>query len=126
MALGKMRGAVFDRYAFVAVTTRDLVRARAFWCDTLGFRVTEEEPGHHFIVDAGGLRLCVDLEDGDLHCVGSTDPIIGLRVRALDEVLRQLRERNVVSEKGPLTGRGGQYAIVRDPDGRRIVITEYD
>jgi catechol 2,3-dioxygenase-like lactoylglutathione lyase family enzyme len=51
------------RYSFVALTTADLVRQRAFWVDQLGFEVSEENPGEFFIVNAGGLRLCVDLAD---------------------------------------------------------------
>src|SRR5258706_215791 len=45
----------FDRYSFVAVTARDLAGNRTFWVDQLGLTVTEEEKGHYFILDAGGL-----------------------------------------------------------------------
>src|SRR5881397_354837 len=61
---------MFERYSFVAITTLDVGRARRFWSGILGFPVTEEEPGQFFIVDAGGLRLCVDLADGDVHRSG--------------------------------------------------------
>ena len=33
---------MFERYSFVAITTTNLERARRFWVDQLGFRVTEE------------------------------------------------------------------------------------
>ena len=73
---------MFERYSFVAITTLDLDRARRFWVDALGFPVSEEEEaGHFFIVDAGGLRLCIDVADDDIHKPGSTDPVIGLEVR---------------------------------------------
>jgi catechol 2,3-dioxygenase-like lactoylglutathione lyase family enzyme len=53
---------MFERYSFVAITTKDLSAARRFWVEQLGFRVTEESPSEFFIVDAGGLRLCVDAQ----------------------------------------------------------------
>jgi len=66
---------MFERYSLVAITTLDLDRARRFWVDALGFRVTEEEACRFFIVDAGGLRLCIDVADDDIHTPGSTDPV---------------------------------------------------
>ena len=68
------------RYSFVALTTVDLARQRVFWVDQLGFEISEENPGKFFMVDAGGLRLCIDLADDDVHVAGGKDPVIGLRV----------------------------------------------
>ena len=115
-----------QRYSFVAVTTRDLAPCRAFWSDQLGFPVTKEEPGHYFIVDAGGLRLCVDSEDGVLHRRGGTDPVIGLKVRSLASTLKALEKRGVRLSQGPTKGSRGAWAVVRDPDGRSVVLTESD
>jgi catechol 2,3-dioxygenase-like lactoylglutathione lyase family enzyme len=117
---------MIERYAFVAITASDLARCRRFWVDQLGFQVTEQEPGHFFIVDAGGLRLCVDTEDGGIHRNGSTDPVIGLKVGSLDETLRDLDRRGVRAEKGPIAGTRGSWAVIRDPDGRAVVLTEAD
>src|SRR5260370_27513554 len=63
------------RYSVVALTTADLARQRAFWVDQLGFEISEENPGEFFIVNAGGLRLCVDLADGDVHVAGGSHPV---------------------------------------------------
>lgn len=117
---------MFDRCSFVAVTTRDLARARRFWVEGLGCRVTEEEPGGHLIVDAGGLRLCIDLEDGDLHRAGGSDPVVGLKVTDLTATLRALASRGLPAERGPLPGTRGAWALLRDPDGRGVVLTEAD
>jgi catechol 2,3-dioxygenase-like lactoylglutathione lyase family enzyme len=117
---------MFDRYSFVAMTTADLAAARAFWVDGLGFTVTEEDPGHHFIVDAGGLRLCVDAADGDVHVAGGSDPAIGFKVASLRDALDALAARGLRPDQGPLTGEGGGYAVLRDPDGRAVIVTERD
>lgn len=115
-----------DRYSFVAITTLDLGRARRFWVDQLGFSVTEENSGQFFIVDAGGLRLCVDLADGELHLPGGTDPVIGLKVTSLEKTLSVLSERGLQSEHGVVSGQRGAFAVLRDPDGHAVIITEVD
>jgi len=117
---------MFDRYAFVAVTTTDLAGSLRFWVDQLGFPITEQEAGHFFIVDAGGLRLCVDTEDGDIHRKGGTDPVIGLKVASLVETLHGLEGRGVRAEKGPVAGARGAWAVIRDPDGRAVILMEAD
>src|SRR2546427_46367 len=86
-----------ERYSFVAITTSDLDRVRQFWVNALGFPITEEEAGHFFIVDAGGLRLCVDLADDDIHKTGGSDPAIGSKVQSVSEVLSQLANLGMLS-----------------------------
>ena len=117
---------MFERYSFVAITTADLARARDFWVDRMGFAISQEEVGEFFIVDAGGLRLCVDVADGDVHRTGSTDPIIGLKVRSLADALAALEERGVAADEGPIMGARGSHATLRDPDGRAVIVTEVD
>ena|SRR5438034_1486871 len=117
---------MFERYSFVAITTKDLAVARRFWVEQLGFAVTEERPTEFFIVDVGGLRLCVDLADGELHSTGSTDPVLGLKVRSVQHVLATLAERGVVQDSPIQSAARGSYAVIRDPDGRAIVVTEAD
>lgn len=117
---------MFERYSFVAVTTPDLTRARRFWVDTLGFPVTEEKPGDFFMVNAGGLRLCVDLADGETHRPRGTDPVIGLKVTSVKEVLEKLATFGITPSEGPVTTARGQYAQINDPDGRTVIITETD
>ena len=96
--------------------------------EQLGFRVTEEKPGVYFIVDAGGLRLCVDTPDadGEIHRLGGSDPVLGFKVRSVAEALARLSERGVPPFRGPVSGERGCWASVRDPDGRTVILTEAD
>ncbi len=75
----------------MTITTSDLSRAREFWVSKLGLPVTEEQAGHFFVVDAGGLPLCVDLPDGNIHKAGGADPILGLKVSTLEPVLAKFQ-----------------------------------
>ena len=116
----------FERYAFVAVTTKSLARARRFWVEGLGCRVTQEARGEFLMVDAGGLRLCLDVEDGDTHRAGGSDPVIGLRVASVPRTLRRLAARGLRSLEDPVQGLRGAYVRLRDPDGRIVILTEAD
>jgi catechol 2,3-dioxygenase-like lactoylglutathione lyase family enzyme len=115
---------MLERYSFVAITTRDLAAARHFWAEQLGFLVVEERRDDYFIVDAGGLRLAVDLADGENHKTGSTDPVIGFKVSSVAEVLEDLRERGWYEDLVHKVA--DTHAILHDPDGRAVVMTERD
>jgi catechol 2,3-dioxygenase-like lactoylglutathione lyase family enzyme len=115
---------MLERYSFVAITTRNLTAARRFWVEQLGFAVTEERRDDFFIVDAGGLRLCVDLADGENHVIGSTDPVIGFKVSSVTEALEELRERGWYEELVHKVA--DTHAILHDPDGRAVVLEERD
>lgn len=115
---------LFERYTFVMVTTQNLASARRFWVQLLGFPVTEDRPGESFIVDAGGLRLWIDLKDSDEPAVRGSDPAIGLKVRSVQMVLNTLAARGLTEKAEPLFANTGFYAIIHDPDGRPVVLTE--
>lgn len=112
------------RYSFVALTTCDLARARWFWNEQLEFPVIDEEPGHHFVVEAGTLRLRVNVADGDVHRPGNTDPIIAFEVSSLDDTLQALAAREIYPHRGPQSCPLGLCAELRDPDGRAILLAE--
>jgi predicted enzyme related to lactoylglutathione lyase len=117
---------MIGRYSFVALTTTNLVRQRAFWVDQMGFEVSEEHPEEFLIVDVGGLRLCVDLADGDVHIAGGKDPVIGLKVDSVATALAVLAGRGVAVPKEPTITPRGSFAVIRDPDGRAVILTEAD
>ncbi|SRR5712691_5822559 len=98
---------MFERYSFVTITTADLKRAHRFWVDQLGLLVTEEKTGEYFIVDVGGLRLCVDVR------TTSGDPTIGLKVGDLSAVLDSLRTPGLMSASGPTEASRGAFATFR-------------
>src|SRR6202030_2990666 len=101
---------------FVMVTTQNLASARKFWVEQLGFPVTEDRPGESFIVDAGGLRLWIDLKDSEEKAIRrGSDPAIGLKVRSVEMVLNTLAARGITEKAEPLCANTGLYAIIHDP-----------
>jgi hypothetical protein len=77
-----------------------------------------------FMIDAGGTRLCFDLPDGNAHTVPGQDPVIGLRVKDLQRVLAELKGAGVEASAGPFDAVRGRWAELRDPDGRKVILTE--
>ena len=37
-----------------------------------------------------------------------------------------IETRGIAADRGPLAGRKGEYAHLRDPDGRVVIVTEFD
>jgi catechol 2,3-dioxygenase-like lactoylglutathione lyase family enzyme len=114
---------LLERYTFMAVTTADLARARTFWVDHLLCPIIEESSGEYFIVDAGGLKLCVDVDDARRDVAGS-DPVIAFRVSSIVDIVSALRSRGVSIVNEVLGAETGSWAEIRDPDGHTILLTE--
>jgi catechol 2,3-dioxygenase-like lactoylglutathione lyase family enzyme len=117
---------MFEKYSFVALTARNLEEAKAFWVKLLGFHITEERANDYFIIDAGGLRLCVDREDGEVHRLGGADPTIGLKVDSAAATVAELIKRGLSEQPKVVKSARGSYAVIHDPEGRSVVLTEHD
>ena len=114
---------MFEECAFIAVTTTDLAQAKQFWVTLLGFAIVREDE-NYLMVDAGGVRLCFDLPNGDDHQQPGSDPVIGLKVKDLEAALETLSNRGIVAVGGPFDDHHGRWAKVLDPDGRAVILTE--
>jgi predicted enzyme related to lactoylglutathione lyase len=115
---------IVERYAFVMVATRNLASARKFWVEQLGFSITEQGPHRWFEIDAGGLRLRMDLQESNEILPTEPDPVIGLKVRSVEIALSSLAARGITEQAELLSGEMGRYAVIHDPDGRAIVLME--
>ena len=114
---------MFEECAFIAVTTADLAQAKRFWVSLLGFAIVREDE-NYLMVDAGGVRLCFDLPNGDEHQRPGSDPVIGLKVNDLAATLEALSTRGIRATAGPFDDRHGKWAKLLDRDGRTVILTE--
>jgi catechol 2,3-dioxygenase-like lactoylglutathione lyase family enzyme len=114
---------MFEECAFIAVTTADIAQAKRFWVTLLGCAIVREDE-NYLMVDAGGVRLCFDLPDGDDHQRPGSDPVIGLKVKDLEAALEALSNVGVRAAAGPFDDRHGKWAKLLDPDGRAVILTE--
>jgi catechol 2,3-dioxygenase-like lactoylglutathione lyase family enzyme len=116
---------LLDRYSFMALTTSDLARARTFWVDHLRSPILEEQVDEYFIVDAGGLKLCVDVETGR-RAAGANGLAIAFTVSSIADVVAMLRTRGVPIVKTEVSTENAPWAEIHDPDGHTILLTESD
>jgi catechol 2,3-dioxygenase-like lactoylglutathione lyase family enzyme len=114
---------MFEECAFIAVTTADLAQTKRFWVTLLECSVVREDE-NYLMVDAGGVRLCFDLPNGDDHQQPGSDPVIGLKVKNLNAALETLSNRGIRAAAGPFDDRHGKWAKLLDPDGRTVILTE--
>ena len=115
--------------AFVPV--RDLAAARSFYGETLGLRVTDENP-FAVVLDAGGTQLRLT-EVGDLQPQAFT--IAGWQVPDIGAAVDALVGRGVTftrydgmeqDERGIWTTPGGdRVAWFKDPDGNTLSLTSF-
>ena len=112
------------------VSTADMGRARGFYADVLGLRLTEESP-FALVFDAGGTMLRVAAV-GEVAHAGYT--VLGWRVADISATVRELAGRGVEFVRydgmeqdgfGIWTTPGGdQVAWFRDPDGNTLSLTQ--
>jgi len=113
------------------VPTSDLARARAFYVDTLGLRVIDEDP-YALGLDANGIMLRVTAVP-ELRPAGYT--VCGWRVDDIAAAIRDLGERGVgfarydgmdQDELGVWTApTGAKVAWFADPDGNVLSLTQF-
>ena len=113
---------VFGGVRIVTFVTKNLVRARAFYVDRLGFAVVKEEADRFVMLNVGTFRLCIDRSE-DAHPAKGGGAALIFRVKNLAKTAKELDARGVGYET--FTGaRVGDYLEFADPDGYRLVFTE--
>ncbi len=114
-----------DAHPFAKLPVKDIERARRFYVDVLGLRVTSERPGHLYFDHADGSTVLVFMSAG--RASGDHDQC-GWMVDDIDSAVEELRARGVTFERFPgMTFEndisvGGYYrsAWFRDPDGNLL------
>jgi len=119
-----------DMVAFVA--TRDPVRAKEFYRDTLGLRLVSEELPFALVFDLHGVMLRVTVVK-DLKPAGYT--ILGWQVSDIVTGAKALQKAGVRFERYPgmeqdevgvwTSPSGAKVAWFKDPDGNTLSISEH-
>ncbi len=103
---------------FATVRTRDLAKARSFYEEALGLRLTREEQ-EYVQLDAGGTQLCVDLAGHE----SEDEPMLIFEATDLPGLREQLTQRGYPAMSGFQSNRA---FMVRDPDGVPVVFEAAD
>lgn len=111
----------------VILRVADLERARAFYAETLGLRVTRSFPGFVFL-DAGGVTLVLNQPERPLASVTSGFTEVVFEVADIQDAHAALRSRGVAFLAPPfIVGSAEDYdrwaSPFRDPDGHLLSLT---
>ena len=118
--------------ANVRLLVSDTERAKAFYVDLLGFTLVEQWGPAFAIVENEGLELWLSgpstsaaqaLADGSQPEPGGWNRIV-IGVADLESKLKELTSRGVVVRSEPISGPGGQQALIEDGVGNLVEIFE--
>ncbi|HEV2388641.1 MAG TPA: VOC family protein [Candidatus Acidoferrales bacterium] len=108
--------AISARYVGVELYFDDLERAKSFYTETLGLKVSEEEPGHHAKFDGDSGFLC--LERKGVESYPSPDKA------ALFFEVADLAAAIVAVGKHSIVQSGPRWAVLHDPEGHNVLLLE--
>jgi catechol 2,3-dioxygenase-like lactoylglutathione lyase family enzyme len=117
--------------AFSSFSANDLQKAKQFYGDTLGLKVTEEEMGVLMLHIAGGTQILVYPKDDH---TPATSTVLNFPVDDIDKAVDELGQRGVTferykgfgqDEKGIARGETGPYiAWFKDPAGNVLSVLQ--
>jgi predicted enzyme related to lactoylglutathione lyase len=107
---------IHSRFLGAELYFEDLEKAKQFYVETLGLKVTDEEPGHHAKFDCGAGFVC--LERKGVESYPSKDKaVLFFEVPNLKAALDAIgRDRIVHSEP--------TWAVLHDPEGHNILLLQ--
>lgn len=123
---------MFGRIGSVILLVDDLERSAQFYKDTIGLKLKVKNTDWIEFFEKGTTlalhprrRRRKDVEDDDDRD-GHPNVLVGFMVADLDQVIKDLRAKDVRFFKEPTTEPFGKHAIILDPDDHLISIAEIE
>ena len=107
---------------FVGVPVTDLKRARAFYEDVLGLKVSDEMMGGKWIEYGVGNDTLAIANVGDAWTPSDQGTGAALEVEDFDEAISRLKDRQVRFAAEPFETPCCHMAVIQDPDGNKLMI----
>jgi predicted enzyme related to lactoylglutathione lyase len=114
---------MFKRVAFTMYPVTDMVRARAFYEETLGLpksRNGATSPWVEFDLPGGGCLAITNVSESEPSA--SAGGMIALEVEDLDALVRDLKSKGAAIVGEGIEGPGCHMAVVKDPDGNALIL----
>jgi predicted enzyme related to lactoylglutathione lyase len=108
--------------AFVGIPVTDMKRAREFYEGVLGLKMSEEMGQGHWVEYAIGDRTLALGNFPDQWKPSEEGTSASLEVENFDEAIKHLKERNVSFDAEPFESPCCHMAVVKDPDGNKLII----
>ena len=123
---------MFGRIGSVILLVDDLERSAQFYKDTIGLKLKVKTTDWVEFFEKGTTlalhprrRRRKDVDDDDDRD-GHPNVLVGFMVADLDQVIKDLRAKDVRFFKEPTTEPFGKHAIILDPDDHLISIAEIE
>jgi len=107
---------------FVAVPVRDIPRARKFYEEVLGLKVSDEMMGGKWIEYAVGEDTLAIANVSDTWRPSDQGTGAALEVEDFDEAIRRLKDRHVRFAAEPFETPCCHMAVIQDPDGNKLIM----
>ena len=124
---------MFGRIGSVILLVDDLERSAQFYKDTIGLKLKVKTTDWIEFFEKGTTlalhprrRRRKDVDDDDDDRDGHPNVLVGFMVADLDQVIKDLRAKDVRFFKEPKTERFGKHAIILDPDDHLISLAEIE
>src|SRR6266480_4328058 len=108
-----------EKIGFVATPVTDMKRARSFYEDVLGLKVSEEMMGGQWIEYAVGEDTLAIANVGEHWTPSDQGTGAALEVENFDDAIKRLKDRYVRFAAEPFETPCCHMAVVQDPDGNK-------
>lgn len=108
--------------AFVGTPVTDMKRARSFYEDVLGLKLSEEMMGGRWVEYSLGNNTLAIANVGPAWRPADQGTGAALEVENFDDAIEWLKNRKVTFATEPFESPCCRMAIIHDPDGNQIVI----
>jgi predicted enzyme related to lactoylglutathione lyase len=107
---------------FVAISVTDVKRARSFYEDVLGLKVSEEMMAGMWIEYSVGDDTLAIANVGETWTPSDQGTAAAFEVEDFDEAIQRLKDRHVPFAAEPFETPCCHMAVVQDPDGNKLMI----
>ncbi len=107
---------------FVAIPVTDIPRARKFYEEVLGLKVSDEMMGGKWIEYAVGEDTLAIANVNDMWRPSDQGTGAALEVEDFDDAIKRLKDRQVRFAAEPFETPCCHMAVVQDPDGNKLII----
>src|SRR5216110_3249276 len=107
---------------FVAIPVTDIPRARKFYEDVLGLRVSDEMMGGKWIEDAAGDDTLAIANVSETWRPSDQGTRAALEVEDFDSAIRELQDQQVPFAAEPFETPCCHMAVIQDRDGNKLII----
>ncbi len=110
------------KIGFVAIPVTDIPRARKFYEEVLGLKVSDEMMGGKWIEYVVGEDTLAIANVSDTWRPSDQGTGAALEVEDFDEAIKRLKDRHVRFAAEPFETPCCHMAVVQDPDGNKVII----